>query len=118
MFLNGQLPCKSVDIPDVKKMVERIFDFIKRESDIGGWNFSVSSKHNEGAIINEIATLLPKQVFYGFQNILIFLKSSAETIIPKFGIKTVPKNVAMPREGTGQYLDDHLFHIVACCCVI
>ena len=58
------VPWRRVDTPDVKKTVDRIFDFINRELDKGGSKFSVLSRHNDGAIINKIATLLPKQVFW------------------------------------------------------
>ena len=61
-FLVPNVTWSSVEIPEVKKIVDKIFDFASRAKLDGGSKSPAGSRHNDGAIINAIATFDPKQV--------------------------------------------------------
>ena len=61
-FLVPKVTWSRVEIPDVKNIVDKIFDFARRAKPEGGSKSPDWSRHNDGAIINAIATFDPKQV--------------------------------------------------------
>ena len=61
-FLVQKVTWSRVEIPDVKNIVDKIFDFARRAKPEGGSKSPDWSRHNDGAIINAIATFDPKQV--------------------------------------------------------